>query len=99
MKEKLRTFFKQYGKLGIGVYAGVSLTTYTAAYLAIRSGLDIPGLLVKIGIPEKEWMKTAGNYAFAYALYKLALPVRLFVTFGLTGFLARRLRYTKIDKS
>lgn len=98
IKDRLKKFFKQYGKLGVGVYLGVSVFTFSSAYLALRSGLDVPGLLIKLGVPEKEWMKNAGTFAFAYALYKLALPIRLFVTVGLTGFIARRLRwYHPID--
>lgn len=95
LKDRLKKFFKQYGKLGIGVYIGVSLVTFSSSYLALRSGLDVPGLLIKMGVPEKDWMKNAGTFAFAYALYKLALPLRLFVTVGLTSFIARRLRWYK----
>lgn len=92
LKERLTAFFKQYGKLGVAVYLGVSVTTFGTSYLALRSGFDLPGLLIKLGVPEKDWMKNAGTLAFAYALYKLALPLRLFVTVSLTGFIARRLR-------
>lgn len=90
--QRLRQFFRQYGKLGVGVYLGVSAVTLGSAYLALRSGLDVPGLLIRIGVPEREWMHTAGTFAFAYALYKVAMPLRIFATIGLTGFIARRLR-------
>lgn len=103
LKDRLKQFFRQYGKLGVGVYLGVSVVTLSSSYLALRSGLDVPSLLIKCGVPEKDWMKNAGTFAFAYALYKLALPLRLFVTVGLTGYISRRFRignaYKSIDQT
>lgn len=92
IKERLRQFFKQYGKLGVGVYLSVSAVTLGSSYLALRAGLDVHGLLIRLGVPEGEWMKSAGTFAFSYAIYKLLLPARLFVTVGLTSFIARRFR-------
>lgn len=92
IKERLRLFFKQYGKLGVGVYLSISAITFGSSYLALSSGVDVHGLLIRLGVPEAEWMQSAGTFAFSYAIYKLLLPARLFLTAGLTSFIARRLR-------
>ena len=91
IKQRLSHFFRQYGKLGVGVYICVSLVTFGSVYLALKAGIDVQALLGKIGIQEREWMKSAGTAAFAYAVYKLLLPARLFLVVALTRMIARRL--------
>lgn len=93
--ERLKAFFRQYGKLGFAVYMSVSAVTLGSIYLALSSGIDIPSLLVRLGVPEREWMKSAGTFAVAYAIYKVLLPLRLFVVAGLTRSIAKRLSGSK----
>lgn len=90
LKERLSQFFRQYGKLGIAVYFSISGVTFGSIYLALRSGVDVPGILMKLGIEEREWMKNAGTAALAYAIYKLLLPLRLAAVVWLTRSIARR---------
>lgn len=94
LKDRVRNFFRQYGKLGVAVYASISAFTFGSIYLVLKSGIDIPGLLVRIGIPEKDWMQNAGTAAVAYAIYKLLLPIRLVFVIGLTRTIAKRLGRT-----
>lgn len=90
IKERLSHFFRQYGKLGVAVYICVSAVTFGTVYLALKAGVDVQALLGMMGIQEREWMKSAGTAAFAYAVYKLLLPARLFLVVALTRTIARR---------
>jgi hypothetical protein len=93
LKERLRTFFRQYGKLGIGIYLGISLFSFSSIYLALRTGVDVKALIRKIGLPDSGLWDNAGTVAVAYAIHKIFMPVRLFLTVALTTFVAKRTRF------
>lgn len=88
--QRLRSFFRRYGKLGIIVYLSISLTTFSSIYLALRTGVDVKALMNRLGVPEKGILKDAGTLALAYGIYKLLLPVRLFAAVGVTTWMAKR---------
>lgn len=90
---KLRAFFRKYGKLGIAVYLGISAVTFSSIYVALRSGVDVKGLMRKVGVPESPLLDGAGTVAMAYALYKLLMPARIFLTVVLTTWISKRTRW------
>ncbi|CAI5495055.1 unnamed protein product [Closterium sp. Naga37s-1] len=47
---RLRTAIAQYGRLAIAVHIGVSTVSFAGLYLAIRSSIDVEGLLNRVGL-------------------------------------------------
>lgn len=92
-KDRLKAFFKQYGKLGLGIYIGVGCVSFGSCYLAIRSGVDAKSLIHKLGLPDSGLWDNAGTIAVAYAIHKILLPLRLFITIALTTFIAKKTRW------
>ncbi len=92
LRDRLREFFKKYGKIGIGVYFSVSLSTFLMLYGSIRFGVDIDALLQKVGLSTPSWTEGAGTFIITYAIYKTLLPIRLMVTIGLTPSVKRFLQ-------
>jgi len=90
LTEKSREFIKEYGKLGVVVYLSMSAISISSFYLLLRSGVDIKSLIKKTGLPESAMWDSAGTFAMAYACHKILLPVRLFLTVGITRYIARR---------
>jgi len=88
--ERMKAFFQQYGKLGLFVYFSLSTFSLTSIYLTIRSGVDVQSLIQKIGLPQSKIIDSAGTFAVAYAIHKMLLPLRFFLTIGMTSFIAKR---------
>lgn len=87
IKEKLRDFFKKYGKTGLMYYSLISTTSIASIYTIISMGVDVPRLISKITGKESKagsWMDKAGGFAIAYAIHKTLLPIRLLLTVGVT---------------
>ncbi|CAI5998405.1 unnamed protein product [Closterium sp. NIES-64] len=47
---RLRTAITQYGRLAVAVHIGVSTVSFAGLYLAIRSSIDVEGLLNRVGL-------------------------------------------------
>lgn len=92
MGERLKTFFRQYGKLGLGIYLGVSLFSFSSIYLALRTGVDVKSFLQQFGLESKVW-DNAGMVAIAYAIHKILMPLRIFISIGLTTLVAKKTRF------
>jgi hypothetical protein len=90
---RLKAFLQQYGKLGFGVYVSISLVTFSSIYLALRTGVDVKGLVRKVGLPDSNIWDSAGTVAVSYAIYKLLMPARIFLTIALTTFISKRTRF------
>jgi len=97
---KLRALVKEYGALGIGVYAGVYLSTLGSLFLAVDCGLlpagDALSMLRSVGADrlfdlDKLNPKTS-NFAIAWILAKFTEPLRMLVTLAITPRLARLIR-------
>lgn len=90
LAEQLKAFFKQYGRLGLGIYLSVTAVSFGSIYLSLKSGVDVKGLMRRLGLPESAILDGAGTVAVAYAIHKLLMPLRLFLTVALTTWVARR---------
>ena len=91
---------KQYGKMAMAVYLGISLIDFTAVWAALRFGLNVDSLLVRIPFmrgrekeiaveEEKAKRSEWGTIAVAYAIHKLLSPVRIAGTIAITPGLSR----------
>ncbi len=95
ISQRTRAFFREYGKVGLGVYMCISTVSLATIYSAVRLGVDVPALLERVGVARGRLWDTAGTFALAYGVHKLFLPVRLLLTVSLTRAIHRRL-YPKL---
>lgn len=89
-KSKLRKFFDEYGKLGIGVYLGISVISVSSFYTAIKLGFDMNSILEKFNLQDNKLVSKAGPFALAYGIHKIFAPVRVFLAFIITPVIKRR---------
>lgn len=89
-KSKLRKFFDAYGKLGIGVYLGISVISVSSFYTAIKLGVDLNSLLEKFNLQDNKLVSKAGPFALAYGIHKLFAPLRLLLAFLITPIIKKR---------
>ncbi|XP_013399297.1 protein FAM210B, mitochondrial-like, partial [Lingula anatina] len=77
-------------------HVSLSLASLGGFYLAVTSGIDMVGLLTKIGIGtqylESGVLTGASTFVIAYAVHKVFAPVRIAITLSVTPFLVRYLR-------
>lgn len=48
IKEKLRTLYKQYGRVGIGVYLSVSAVSISSIYALLKAGVNVDPLVKRL---------------------------------------------------
>lgn len=83
IREKLRSLYSNYGKVGFVTYMSVSTASMLTLYTLIKNGIDVGSVLGKIGLnPEK--FKSSGTLVAAVAINKLLFPARLAATVFLT---------------
>ena len=58
---------------------------------SVSNGVDVAGLLGKIGIEPSQNAQTGGTFAIAYAAHKAASPIRFPPTVALTPVVAKML--------
>lgn len=95
-RQKLRRIFAEYGVTAVVFHTGISLTSLGLCYVAVNSGLDIPGFLIKIGVSENLSQsvaaKGASTFVIAYACHKVFMPLRIFLTVTCTPLIVHRFR-------
>jgi len=66
----------------------------SAAYVAVRSGVDVDGVFGALGLPFSinDYAPGAGAFLVALAINKLSAPIRLMITAAVVPRLAPRLR-------
>ncbi|WAR11505.1 F210B-like protein [Mya arenaria] len=95
-KDRLKRAVKDYGATVIVFHVGISLISLGGFYLAVSSGLDVVGLLTRLGVGESilQSRVAAGSTTFvlAYAVHKVFAPVRIATTLTCTPLIVRYLR-------
>lgn len=94
--QRFKKTFKQYGKVMVTVHVLTSSVWLGTFYYAAVQGINVVPFLEFIGLPESivNILKNSesGNVLTAYALYKIATPVRYTVTLGGTSISVKYLR-------
>ncbi|KAJ7332069.1 hypothetical protein JRQ81_014249 [Phrynocephalus forsythii] len=94
--QQLKKVFKEYGGVAVAFHVGISLMSLGMFYLAVSSGVDMTGILFKLGFDEAvvQSKLAAGTSTFllAYAIHKLFAPVRISITLISVPFLVRYFR-------
>ncbi|XP_072024734.1 uncharacterized protein [Amphiura filiformis] len=94
--KRMKIMMKTYGYVVIPVHWVIAPVWFGMFYYAIKMGVDIGPILLKMGVSEHHvnTMQNSGasNALMAYALYKIFTPVRYTVTVGATEMTVRYLR-------
>ncbi|XP_073535076.1 protein FAM210A [Phyllobates terribilis] len=94
--QRFKKTFKQYGKVMVTVHVLTSSVWLGTFYYAAVKGINVVPFLEWVGLPESivNILKNSesGNVLTAYALYKIATPVRYTVTLGGTSISVKYLR-------
>jgi Protein of unknown function (DUF1279) len=86
--ESAKSLLKRYGIAYLATSIPLALLSFTLCYFLIDSGVDVSGLLKRIGI-ENDASETAGKFGLAYAAHKAASPIRFPPTVMLTPMVAK----------
>lgn len=100
---KLKRAVKDYGATVIVFHVTISIASLSICYAAVASGLDVPALLIKLGVASEmlnsRLASGASTFLVSYALHKLFAPVRMFITLTSVPFIVRFLRLKGILKN
>ncbi|KAL4712812.1 hypothetical protein ACJJTC_011882 [Scirpophaga incertulas] len=93
--QKFKQMYRDYWYVLVPVHLATSAVWLGSFYYAVRSGVDVLGLLESLGVSETLMAplrdSSAGYVALTYALYKIATPLRYAVTIGGTTFAINKL--------
>ena len=80
---------KKYGAAYLLTSISCSLVSYGLCYFLINAGVNVPALLMKIGIATSAKNTNVGKAGLAYVVHKAASPIRFPVTVALTPSIAK----------
>ena len=86
--ESAKSLLKRYGIAYLATSIPLALVSFIICYLLVDNGVDVSGLLAKVGI-ESDAGEKAGTFALAYAAHKAASPIRFPPTVALTPVVAK----------
>lgn len=99
MKEKMKPFIAQYGKITVYTYLGISFADLAFWYIVVQNGMDVKKVIQKFGIKidEEKFKKSSklGNFMIALIIHKATVPIRLPICLGCVPFVARVFGRTK----
>ena len=82
---------KRYGVTYVVCSVALSLCSFSLFYALVASGvIDVTALLGSIGVTLRGRSERAGAVGLAYAMHKMASPIRFPPTVALTAVVARR---------
>jgi len=86
--ESAKSLLKKYGIAYLATSIPLALLSFAICYVLVDNGVDVAGLLAKIGIEGSAGEKV-GTFAIAYAAHKMASPLRFPPTVLLTPVMAK----------
>jgi len=86
--DKAKDLSAKYGGAYLLTSISLSLVSFSLCYILVNAGIDVPGLLLKVGISVDETGGKVGKLALAYAAHKAASPIRFPPTVALTPVVA-----------
>lgn len=87
--EQAKRLLKQYGSAYLITSISFAIVSFAACYAAVSAGVDVAGLLSKVGLSVNDTSEKVGTFAIAYAAHKALSPVRFPPTVALTPVVAR----------
>merc|ERR1712226_469621 len=79
----------KYGIAYLATSIPLALVSFGICYALVDNGIDVAGLLSRIGIDANSGSEKVGTFAIAYAAHKAASPIRFPPTVLLTPVVAR----------
>merc|ERR1712060_696604 len=89
--ETARVLLKKYGAAYLITSISLSIVSFTLCYTLVGLGVDVGGLLVKVGFKVNDTSEKVGRAALAYAAHKASSPLRFPPTVALTPIVAEKL--------
>ncbi|GAB1602062.1 hypothetical protein Ahia01_000484900 [Argonauta hians] len=101
-RQQLQRAVKEYGSTVMVFHVSISLVSLGSFYLAVSSGIDLVGIMMKLGIGENilqsRLASGASTFVVAYAVHKVFAPVRIAITLSSTPLIVKYLRLKGILK-
>ena len=89
--ESAKSLLAKYGVAYLATSIPLAIVSFALCYLLVDNGVDVGGLLAKVGIDAGDNGEKAGTFAIAYAAHKAASPIRFPPTVLLTPVVAKLL--------
>lgn len=96
--ESAKSLLKRYGIAYLATSIPLAIVSFIICYVLVDSGVDVAGLLSKLGIENNDAGEKAGTFALAYAAHKAASPIRFPPTVVLTPIVAKLIGKEPVDE-
>ena len=87
--EQAKQLLKRYGSAYLVTSISFAIVSFAACYALVNAGVDVAGLLTKVGLRVSDTSEKVGTFAIAYAAHKALSPVRFPPTVALTPVVAK----------
>ncbi len=87
--KQAKDLLKRYGSAYLLTSVSFAIVSFAACYALVNAGVDVAGLLGKVGLTVSDTGERVGTFAIAYAAHKALSPVRFGPTVALTPVVAR----------
>lgn len=92
--DQAKELLKRYGSAYLLTSISFAIVSFAACYALVNAGVDVAGLLGRVGLQVTETSEQVGTLALAYAAHKALSPVRFPPTVALTPVVAKWLGKT-----
>ena len=86
--DSAKKLLKKYGSAYLVTSISLSIVSISLCYALISAGVDVPGLLDRVGLSVTSTSEKFGTFALAYAAHKAMSPIRFPPTVALTPVVA-----------
>jgi hypothetical protein len=86
--DSAKKLLKKYGSAYLVTSISLSIVSISLCYALISAGVDVPGLLDRVGLTVTSTSEKFGTFALAYAAHKAMSPIRFPPTVALTPVVA-----------
>jgi Protein of unknown function (DUF1279) len=97
--ESAKSLLKRYGIAYLATSIPLALISFAICFVLVDNGVDVAGLLAKVGIENSDAGEKAGTFALAYAAHKAASPIRFPPTVILTPLVAKLIGKEPVEES
>jgi hypothetical protein len=87
--DQAKELLKRYGSAYLLTSISFAIVSFAACYALVNAGVDVAGLLSRVGLQVTETSEQVGTLALAYAAHKALSPVRFPPTVALTPIVAK----------
>jgi len=87
--QQAKDLLKRYGSAYLLTSVSFAIVSFAACYALVNAGVDVAGLLTKVGLSVSDTSEKVGTFAIAYAAHKALSPVRFPPTVAMTPLVAR----------